>query len=200
VVHSVAPMPRVTRRVAVVWMLSVAASAALAGCKGGSGQPAGDGTTRGGAPSADAKPSGAPAKCAAGATANESPPFCYVVPPGMKRTVDPIKQKGRYQLIYKDGASGSVLSFIAWDQGAFDATWKALQANAAASKATDVKTEDLDGGKAKLLTYTAPGTKGRSIASYLVQGTKQTLECEVDIDKHLPTDKLIELCKQMHEL
>jgi hypothetical protein len=180
-------------------MLPIVASATLAACKGGSGQPAGDGTTSGAAASTEAKPTGA-AKCPAGATANEKPPFCFVVPAGMKRTVDPIKKPGRYQLIYKDAASGSVISFIAWDQAAFDATWKALQTNAAASKATDVKTEDLDGGKAKLLTYTAPGTKGRSIASYLVQGAKQTLECEVDIDKHLPADKFIEVCKQMHEL
>jgi hypothetical protein len=180
----------------LVGLFLVGSSASLVGCKAGSA-PAG--TTSGGAPSAEAQASGAPAKCAAGATANENPPFCYVVPAGMKRTVDPIKQKGRYQLIFKDAANGSVLSFIAWDHGAFDATWKALQANAAASKATDVKKEDLDGGKAKLLTYTAPGTNGRSIASYVVQGAKQTLECEVDIDKHLPTDKLIEVCKQMRE-
>jgi hypothetical protein len=48
-------------------------------------------------------------------------------------------------------------------------------------------------------SVTATTTVGRSIVSYVVQGTKQTLECEIEIDKHLPTDKLVEVCKQMHE-
>ncbi len=180
------------------WFGVLAASAALLGCHGGGAGTAGATGTTVGAASSEPEPSSRPGPCRAGTTANVNPRFCYAVPPGMKQTVDPVKKKGRYQLIYKDAASGSVISFIVWDLEAFDATWKALQANAAGSKAVDVKAEEIDGG-AKLITYTTPGTKGRSIASYLVRGAKHTLECEVDVDKHLPTDKLVEVCKQIHE-
>lgn len=152
---------------------------ALAACKGGT----------------DVLGKGGP--CAAGETANADPPLCYRVPAGMKQKGDPIRRAGHFQIGF-EGEPGVKVSFLARD-GALDATWKSLQANAANSKASDVREQVEDGGKTRILTYTTPEAKPRSILSLVRVGKTHTIECEVEAPKGAATDDLVTACKALHQ-
>ncbi len=156
------------------------AFAAISGCKG------------------EAKKLLGSSPCASGETANEDPPFCYRVPAGMTQKGDPIRRTGHFQIGYQ-GDGGAKVSFLARDLGTFDSTWKALQANAAGSKASDAKEEELDGGKARVLTYSTPGKGSRSIISVVRKGTTHVLECEAEATKGTSIDELLAACKAMSQ-
>lgn len=135
--------------------------------------------------------------CGEGETANEDPPFCYRVPDGMKPRGEPIRREGHYQIGFA-GHAGKV-SFLARDLSTFDATWKALQANAARAKATDAKEEELDGGATRVLTYTTPEKSPRSIVSVLRKGKTHLLECEAEAPKETGIGPLLGVCQAVHQ-
>ena|SRR5258706_7137092 len=137
------------------------------------------------------------ASCGAGETANDDPPLCYKVPAGFKASGDAVKREGWFSAAYaSDKAS---VSFIARDSSGYEAQWKSLEANSRASKAADVKTEDVAGGKGKLITYTTPEKDARAIISVLVHGAKSTIECEAEYHVAAPKPELLEVCKSIHE-
>jgi hypothetical protein len=138
------------------------------------------------------------AGCKSGETANDDPPLCYRVPSGMKAKGEPIRRPGHFQIAFA-GDGAAKISFLARDAATFDSTWKALQGNAARSKATDAKEEKLDDGKTLVLTYTTPEAEPRSILSVVRAGKTRTLECEVEAPKGSITDDIVAACKGIHE-
>ncbi len=136
--------------------------------------------------------------CASGETANEDPPLCYRVPAGMTQKGDPIRRADHFQIGYQ-GEGGLKVTFLSRAPGSFDSTWKALQANARNSKASDAKEEELDGGKTRVLTYTTPGKDARSILSLVRTGPTRVLECEAEGPKGAPMDEVLAACKAIHE-
>jgi hypothetical protein len=137
--------------------------------------------------------------CAAGETASETPPrFCYKVPEGFKPKGEPLKREGWQDTTYTSEDKAAI-HFIVRDLDSFDRAWKALQGNAASSKASDVKEEEFADGKGKILTYTTPEKDPRSMISVMLRGAKNTIECEAEYRASAPKPELLDACRSIRE-
>lgn len=136
--------------------------------------------------------------CGKGETTNADPSFCYKVPSGFTQRGEPAKRAGWFNIAYADEGKGKV-SYIVRDLAAFDSTWKGLQANPKGARATDAKEEDFAGGKGKILTYSTPEKDPKHVISVVVQGAKNTLECEAEYRASAPVPDLLDACKSIHE-
>lgn len=147
------------------------------------------------------KPAGSAAAggCPAGETPSETPPrFCYKVPEGFKQRGEPLKREGWQDTTYVNEEKAAI-HFIVRDKDGFDKAWKALQGNAANSKAADAKEEEFAGGKGKILTYTTPEKDPRTMISVMLRGEKNTIECEAEYRASAPKPELLDACKSIHE-
>lgn len=143
-------------------------------------------------------PAPAPGACAAGETAGEANAFCYKVPGGFSPRGEPIKRQGWVGVAYASEDRAAV-TFILRDLGGFDSAWKALQGNSTSSRATDVKEEEIAGGKGKILTYTTPEKDPRVVISVMLRGAKNALECEAEYHVSAPKPELVDACKSIRE-
>ena len=125
-------------------------------------------------------------------------PVCYELPAGFVQKGDPVERPDLFSIAYADESKGRV-EFIVRDLDGFDVRWKALQGNAKAAKATDVREEDLAGGKGKLLTYSTPEKEPRFIVATMLRGAKKSIECVGEYRTSVPRPAVVDACKSARE-
>lgn len=142
--------------------------------------------------------SSAPGNCGEAQDGGEPAPFCYTLPNGFSPRGEPLKRKGWVASTFASEDKAQV-TFIARDLDGADKAWKALQGNAAASKAADVKEEEFAGGKGKILTFTTPEKEPRVVISAMLRGVKNAIECEAEYRVSSPKPELLDACKSIRE-
>lgn len=141
------------------------------------------------------------AACKATATSGscrEGSPVCYDLPAGFVPKGDPVNRPDLFSIAYGDESKGKV-EFLVRDLDGFDARWKALQGNAKAAKATDVREEDLAGGKGKMITYTTPEKEPRFFVATMVRGAKKSIECVGEYRTSVPRPAVVDACRSARE-
>jgi hypothetical protein len=140
--------------------------------------------------------------CAAGETENAKPRFCYRVPAGYRLNEEQSTKEDPIGLDYTNGKQH--LWIRTASAGNYKGSLDAIRDGAKRVGRTDLKEEDIAGGKGKLITAISIMKSGSTetrilhIESALAAKTFMA-SCQTQYAESTPMTELLDACKSLHE-